>query len=82
MIASALLGIGSTLLIDKLDNTYHSLEEIKQKLKLPLLGTIPLEKELQKPISKNERTIVGLSTPFRVKISPKSAAEWLSQEIP
>jgi capsular exopolysaccharide synthesis family protein len=73
LLASTLLGIGSALLIDKLDNTYHSLEDLKQKLKLPLLGTIPVEKGLQKAARKSRHA---------EELSPESTAEWLSSEIP
>ncbi|MBD2164384.1 polysaccharide biosynthesis tyrosine autokinase [Calothrix membranacea FACHB-236] len=39
-------GIGVAFLIDKVDNTFHGANEIKDKLKLPLLGNIPFEKQL------------------------------------
>ncbi|AFY54847.1 capsular exopolysaccharide biosynthesis protein [Rivularia sp. PCC 7116] len=45
-VASALLGIGSGLLIEKLDTRYHSIEALKENLRLPLLANIPLEKRL------------------------------------
>ncbi|AKG23989.1 GumC family protein [Calothrix sp. 336/3] len=45
-IFSLILGIGSALLIEKLDNTYHSLNGLKAKVKLPILGVIPFEKLL------------------------------------
>lgn len=44
---SLVLGIGAALIMEKLDNTYHSANDIKDKLKLPLLGDIPFEKQLQ-----------------------------------
>ncbi|MBD2208352.1 polysaccharide biosynthesis tyrosine autokinase [Nostoc linckia FACHB-104] len=39
-------GIGVAFLIDKIDNTFHGANELKDKLKLPLLGNIPFEKQL------------------------------------
>ncbi|ARV61258.1 capsular biosynthesis protein [Nostocales cyanobacterium HT-58-2] len=48
LVASGLLGIGSALLTEKLDNTYHTVDALKEKLKLPLLATIPFEKQLLK----------------------------------
>ncbi len=45
-VASTLLGISSALLAEKLDNTYHTVDAFKEKLKLPLLGTLPFEKQL------------------------------------
>jgi capsular exopolysaccharide synthesis family protein len=45
-VASAVIGIGSGLLIEKLDTRYHSIEALKENLRLPLLANIPLEKQL------------------------------------
>jgi len=47
-VASLLLGITVALLLDKLDNAYHSVEELKERTRLPLLGTIPFYKSLHK----------------------------------
>jgi capsular exopolysaccharide synthesis family protein len=47
-VASTLLGIGSALVIEKLDDTFHTVDALKEKLKLPLLATIPFEKQLPK----------------------------------
>ncbi|MBD2364698.1 polysaccharide biosynthesis tyrosine autokinase [Anabaena minutissima FACHB-250] len=44
---SIFLGIGAALLMEKLDHTYHNARSIKEKVKIPLLGSIPFEKELQ-----------------------------------
>lgn len=46
--ASILSGVGVALLIEKLDNTYHNVDTLKDKVKLPLLGNIPFEKQVQK----------------------------------
>ncbi len=65
LVASSLLGIGTGLLLEKLDNTYHSLDDIKEKLKLPLIGTIPFDKQLQKVqnnIFKEETSVARLSS--------------------
>jgi polysaccharide biosynthesis transport protein len=45
--ASLAIGIGIAILIEKLDNTYHTASALKEKISLPLLGTIPFEKQLQ-----------------------------------
>lgn len=45
--ASLTLGIAAGLLADKADNTYHTAESIKQKIKLPLLAILPIDKTLQ-----------------------------------
>ncbi|MDZ8055098.1 MAG: GumC family protein [Aulosira sp. ZfuVER01] len=47
LVISLVLAIGVALLIEKIDNTYHSANDLKDKLKLPLLGNIPFEKQLQ-----------------------------------
>ncbi|MBD2358457.1 polysaccharide biosynthesis tyrosine autokinase [Tolypothrix sp. FACHB-123] len=44
---SLVLAIGVALLVEKFDSTYHSANDLKEKLKLPLLGNIPFEKQLQ-----------------------------------
>ncbi len=47
LLGGIVLGIGTALVLENLDNTYHTVENLKQKLKRPLLGTIPVEKQLQ-----------------------------------
>lgn len=47
-VGGTILGIVFASLLDKLDNTYHTVDALQEKLKLPLLGTIPLDKEYQK----------------------------------
>ncbi|WP_109009562.1 GumC family protein [Nostoc commune] len=47
LVASVLSAIGIVILIDKLDNTYHTIEELKTKLKQPVLGNIPFEKQVK-----------------------------------
>jgi succinoglycan biosynthesis transport protein ExoP len=34
-------GVGAALLAERLDNTFHSLEDLKKQVKLPVLGVIP-----------------------------------------
>lgn len=46
-IAGLLAGIGAALLAEKLDNVFHSPDELKEVTKLPLLGAIPFHKHLQ-----------------------------------
>ncbi|RMF23383.1 MAG: polysaccharide biosynthesis tyrosine autokinase, partial [Cyanobacteria bacterium J083] len=45
-----ILGMGAALLAERLDPVYHSLSEIKEAISLPILGEIPLQKDLQ-PLS-------------------------------
>jgi len=46
LVASSLMGIGAALLLEKLDNVYHTLDDLKSKVKLPVLGSLPEAKEL------------------------------------
>lgn len=47
-IAGLLLGIGFALFIERLDNRFHSPDELKDLTKLPLLGVIPYQRNLKK----------------------------------
>jgi polysaccharide biosynthesis transport protein len=42
-----LLGVGTALLVDKLSNIFYSSQELKDATRLPLLGIVPLKKELE-----------------------------------
>lgn len=44
-VASVLLGVGTALMLEKLDTVCRSLDELKATLKLPLLGTVPYQSE-------------------------------------
>jgi capsular exopolysaccharide synthesis family protein len=46
-IAGLLLGIGAALLVERLDNVFHTPDELKDRTKLPLLGIIPYQKQLK-----------------------------------
>ncbi|WP_235335149.1 GumC family protein [Aphanizomenon flos-aquae] len=53
-VASCLLGIGAATLREQTDNTYHSVESVQDKIRLPLLGSLPFNKNLvQKNASLN-----------------------------
>lgn len=45
-VASCLLGIGAATLREQTDNTYHSVENVQDKIGLPLLGSLPFNKNL------------------------------------
>ncbi len=47
LVAGVVSGIGVAVLIEKLDKTYHTVHALKDKIKLPLIGNIPFEKQLQ-----------------------------------
>lgn len=40
------LGIGTALLLDRLDNVFHSLEQLREETKQPILGVIPFSPDL------------------------------------
>ncbi|MGI8501482.1 MAG: GumC family protein [Hassallia sp.] len=41
-----LLGIGAALVVDKLSNVFYTSKELKDATRLPLLGVVPLRKEI------------------------------------
>ena len=47
VVAGLLAGMAAALLLEKLDNVFHSPEDLKQRTKLPLLGVIPFQKGLK-----------------------------------
>ncbi len=65
-VASIAVGIGFALVLERLDNVYHTLDELKQQTKLPVLGTIPINKKLPGSPSTNSLEKVGrfFSKPF------------------
>lgn len=46
LFTSLALGTGIAFLLEKLDNTYHDLASLKDKIKFPLLGTLPIDKSI------------------------------------
>ncbi|MFN6571184.1 capsular biosynthesis protein [Nostoc minutum NIES-26] len=42
-----LLGVGAALVVDKLSDIFYSAQELKENTRLPLLGIVPLRKELE-----------------------------------
>ncbi|WP_293054285.1 MULTISPECIES: polysaccharide biosynthesis tyrosine autokinase [unclassified Moorena] len=65
-VASIAVGIGVALILEKLDNVYHTALELKQQTKLHLLGNIPINKQIAATPSNNSLAKVGglLSKPF------------------
>ncbi|WP_221643544.1 MULTISPECIES: polysaccharide biosynthesis tyrosine autokinase [unclassified Nostoc] len=47
LVASIISGVGIVLLMEKLDNAYHTVDDMKRKVKQPLLGNIPFEQQIQ-----------------------------------
>ncbi|WP_019508755.1 polysaccharide biosynthesis tyrosine autokinase [Pleurocapsa sp. PCC 7319] len=47
LFSGLLLGVGTALLAERLDPVFHSSEELKESFNLPILGLIPVQKDLQ-----------------------------------
>lgn len=64
-IAGLLLGVGVALLLEKLDEVFHSTDELNDMTKLPMLGTIPYQPQLvdSHDLSPWERLTRSLSGP-------------------
>ncbi|NEO44040.1 MAG: polysaccharide biosynthesis tyrosine autokinase, partial [Moorea sp. SIO4A3] len=58
-VASIAVGIGLALVWERLDNVNHTLDELKQQTKLPVLGTIPINKKLPGAPSTNSLEKAG-----------------------
>lgn len=56
-IAGLLAGIAAATLLERLDNDFHSAEDLKELTKLPLLGVIPFQKHLKQLAFRNESTV-------------------------
>jgi polysaccharide biosynthesis transport protein len=83
LVASSFLGIGAALIFEKLDNTYHSAETFRDKVKLPFLGTIPFDKDIQntQSNSKEEASQPEKQALLRKEVSklPRSAKKHKSK---
>ncbi len=62
VVGGLLLGVGSALLAERLDPVFHSAEEIKETIPLPLLGIIPTQQDL-KPLTGRTEQPETLSLP-------------------
>jgi polysaccharide biosynthesis transport protein len=85
LFSGLLLGISAALLAERLDPVFHSSEELKESVNLPILGLIPIQKDLKplnelvatKPKPKKEK--MGLpqlqigNAPLNLTNSPKES---------
>ena len=61
-----LLGVGSALVVDKLSNVFYTSKDLKEAVKLPLLGVVPLRRELATlSSSQNQNLIPGIQPAAR-----------------
>ena len=51
LISGLILGCAAALLAERIDPVFHSAEELKESMNLPILGMIPVQKDLQ-PLEK------------------------------
>ena len=87
-VASGLLGIGAALLREKLDNTYHNVDALKDDLKLPILGALPIDKSLEpnkkanssKKESSEDTQMLDDTPDFSSIFHPKSTPDSYSQQ--
>ena len=76
-VASFLLGIGAAFLREQTDNTYHGVENVQDKIGLPLLGSLPFNKNLVHNPSLN-LTKTGNDQEAEVVIDPLVASDEIS----
>ncbi|MEL7333707.1 MAG: polysaccharide biosynthesis tyrosine autokinase, partial [Cyanobacteria bacterium J06560_2] len=60
LVASVLAGLAAALLLEKLDNVYHSVDELKVGTKLPMLGMLPHNKALQDSRARDRGAIAAM----------------------
>lgn len=73
------LGVAAGLLRDRLDHVFHSVEELKEAVKLPILGLIPHNKDLDlSSIPSNGTPVSGSPLPLDVA-SDTSSLDFLSK---
>ncbi|BAZ10142.1 hypothetical protein NIES4071_19560 [Calothrix sp. NIES-4071] len=62
LLGSMAAGVGAAVLLDKLDNTYHTVASLKEAVKLPLIGTIPFERQLFSEQNRTNKQISAIKT--------------------
>ncbi len=72
-IAGILLGIGAALFAERLDNVFHTPDEIKDATRLPMIGVIPFNKQLKQIQPAAE---IALKTSDRTSRHNSSQARW------
>lgn len=75
-IAGLLLGIATALLIDRLDNVFHSPDELKDLTKLPLLGVIPYQKQLKQMMPATHLAEMASTSPPATETKHRRHARW------
>jgi succinoglycan biosynthesis transport protein ExoP len=81
-VASFLLGLGAAVLMEEIDNTYHTIDSIKDKIKLPILGTLPFDKTINNKTNDQDvdyAKIGKLTNLFRRQFTRNSRNSYYSQ---
>lgn len=73
-VAGLLAGMGAALLIEKLDNVFHSPDELKDSTGLPILGLIPFNKQLA---NTQESVVSGQSSVVKGQLAHYNASPFL-----
>lgn len=73
-VASCLLGFGVAKIMEGIDNTYHSIENLQDQIGVPLLGSIPFNKDLARRQSSKLRNI-GKDQEPEVVVDPIMASD-------
>lgn len=74
-IAGILAGIGAALLAERLDNVFHSPDELKEVTKLPVLGLIPFHKHLKQLASVAQTTVEKKSNGYKIMFGNINSAQ-------
>lgn len=55
ILGSLALGIGAAFLLEKFDNTFHTADELKEKVPIPILGVLPYDSQLAATVIDEDR---------------------------
>lgn len=82
-IAGLLAGVGIVILAEKLDNKYHSPEELQNDTRIPFLGTIPFHKQLKTaPTQLSRNGTLANSSYWEAYISLQANLDFLEPDKP
>ena len=77
IIASVIAGLVAALLLEKLDNVYHSVDELKSGTRLPVLGTLPFNRDLRDSRTPHKGAIARITDKLsQLRLHKKRAAPY------
>ena len=71
-VAGVLAGAGAAFLVEKMDKVFHSPDELKDSTGLPILGTIPFDKQLKARFSSPATNFTPDSENLELELSSQS----------